>query len=249
MPFPKYARKSLPVWMRQKPRPLETVHRYWFRASLIAVCCYTIVQKDVSIGLQFGSGGDRFPLFQWEQIRPQPASIAAAAEDNPGNTYSNMLYSSDGPGRTEKVRRQLAYVDAYGDLAVAEQKSYGIPVSITLAQGLLESNAGDSRLAQLNQNHFGIKCFSKTCGKGHCRNFEDDHHKDFFRIYGSVSESFRAHSKLLQANRYKALHKLDPNDYKGWAEGLQKAGYATDPAYAKKLIAIIEQLQLYKLDQ
>ncbi len=249
MPFSKYARKSVPVWMRQRPRPLATVRRYWFRASLIAVCSYTIINKDVSVGLQFGNGEARFPLFQWEQIRPQPARIVGATEDKLGNTYSNMLYSADGPKRTEKVRRQLAYVDAYADLAIAEQKNYGIPVSITLAQGLLESNAGDSRLAQLNQNHFGIKCFSKTCGKGHCRNFEDDHHKDFFRIYGSVSESYRAHSKLLQANRYKALRKLDPGDYKGWAKGLQEAGYATDPAYAKKLISIIEQLQLQKLDQ
>jgi len=235
--------------MQQKPRPLATIRRYWFRVSLIAVCSYTIISKDVSVGLQFGNGESRFPLFQWEQIRPQPARIVGATEDKLGNTYSNMLYSTDGPKRSEKVRRQLAYIDAYADLAIAEQKQYGIPVSITLAQGLLESNAGDSRLAQLNQNHFGIKCFSKTCKKGHCRNFEDDHHKDFFRIYSSVSESFRAHSKLLQANRYKDLHKLEPNDYQGWAEGLQRAGYATDPAYAKKLISIIDQLQLHKLDQ
>lgn len=151
--------------------------------------------------------------------------------------------------RAEKRRRQLQYVDIYLDIARREMKEFGIPVSITLAQGLLESNAGQSRLATQNNNHFGIKCFSKTCKKGHCRNFSDDHHKDFFRVYDTPEESYDAHSHLLLNDRYGELFKLDPTDYIGWAFGLKKAGYATDKYYAEKLIYLIEDLALYRYDQ
>ena len=126
--------------------------------------------------------------------------------------------------------------------------THGIPSSITLAQGLLESNIGESRLAQENNNHFGIKCFSKQCAKGHCTNFNDDHHKDFFRKFSTLEESYAAHSQLLQKDRYQNLFRLKKTDYKGWARGLKKAGYATDPQYAEKLIRIIEDLELYQYD-
>lgn len=139
------------------------------------------------------------------------------------------------------------YIETYTPIAIAEQKKYGIPASITIAQGLLESDAGGSRLAQKNNNHFGIKCFSKTCTKGHCINYSDDSHKDFFRNYESAWGSFRGHSLLLQKPRYKALYQLKISDYKGWAKGLQKAGYATDKRYADKLIKLIEILELHEL--
>jgi flagellum-specific peptidoglycan hydrolase FlgJ len=118
-----------------------------------------------------------------------------------------------------------------------------------LAQGLLESNAGDSRLAVDANNHFGIKCFSRSCQKGHCKNFTDDTHKDFFRTYPSVWESYRAHSLFLQRDRYKHLLNLSKKDYKGWAHGLKKAGYATDKRYAYKLISLIETLNLHQYDK
>ena len=92
-----------------------------------------------------------------------------------------------------------------------------------------------------------FKCFSKTCTKGHCVNYTDDSHKDFFRNFKSAWESFRGHSVLLQKPRYKNLYTLKVTDYKGWAKGLQKAGYATDKRYASKLIKIIEILELHKL--
>ena len=131
-----------------------------------------------------------------------------------------------------------------------EMDKYGIPASITLAQGLLESNVGESKLATRNNNHFGMKCFSKSCSKGHCSNFTDDSHKDFFRIYKSAWESFRAHSLLLkQSSRYQPLFQLKSNDYKGWARGLKKAGYATDPKYAEKIINLIEDLDLHQYDR
>ncbi|MBK6932827.1 MAG: glucosaminidase domain-containing protein [Saprospirales bacterium] len=126
------------------------------------------------------------------------------------------------------------YVERFAPVAVAEMQKYGIPASIILAQGLLESNAGTSNLAQQTNNHFGIKCHSNRCKPGHCANFSDDSHKDFFVRYGNVWSSYRAHSNFLKnSRRYGHLFKLDASDYKGWARGLAKAGYATDPKYAQ----------------
>lgn len=143
----------------------------------------------------------------------------------------------------------MDYVKRFAPVAVTEMKKYGIPASITLAQGLLESNAGQSKLAINNKNHFGIKCFSSNCKKGHCSNHSDDSHKDFFRNYDSVWASFRAHSLFLQRNRYQHLLKLSSTDYKSWARGLSKAGYATDKKYANKLIKLIENLKLNQYDE
>ncbi|HHB79143.1 MAG TPA: hypothetical protein ENK85_07915 [Saprospiraceae bacterium] len=140
------------------------------------------------------------------------------------------------------------YVRRFAKVARAEMHKYGIPASITLAQGLLESDAGGSLLSRRNNNHFGMKCFSRKCKKGHCSNFTDDSHKDFFRIYKNSWQSYRAHSKLLMGKRYRHLKKYG-KDYKKWAFGLRKAGYATDPKYAQKLIAIIDALHLYEFDE
>lgn len=178
--------------------------------------------------------------------KPRSARRRTAAELGIGDW--SWLKKENEAKRAEKRRRQLQYVDAYLDIARREMKEFDIPVSITLAQGLLESDAGKSRLATQNNNHFGIKCFSKTCKKGHCRNFSDDHHKDFFRVYDSPEESYDAHSHLLLNDRYSDLFKLDPTDYIGWAFGLKKAGYATDKYYAEKLIYLIEDLALYRYD-
>ena len=141
-----------------------------------------------------------------------------------------------------------AYVNRFAPVAQAEMRKYGIPASIKLAQGLLESDAGNSRLSKQNDNHFGIKCFSKKCSKNHCANFSDDTHKDFFRKFNNAWESYRAHSLLLQNKRYLSLKKLDQRDYKAWASGLLKAGYATDKKYDKKIIKIIESLGLNQYD-
>jgi len=150
--------------------------------------------------------------------------------------------------RQSKRQKQLTYVQRFADIAKAEQTKFGIPASITLAQGLLESDAGESPLSEQANNHFGIKCFSRTCGRGHCRNFTDDSHKDFFRVFPSAWESFRSHSMLLQASRYRPLKKLGDENYADWARGLSKAGYATDKKYAQKLIHLIEDLDLFQYD-
>lgn len=151
-------------------------------------------------------------------------------------------------GVSEKVIKQKKltcynYIKKYKPVAEQEMERYGIPTLIILAQGLLESDAGMSKLAKENNNHFGIKCFSKKCKKGHCSNFTDDSHKDFFRKYDSVWNSYRDHSLFLMKDRYKHLLNLDPDDYEGWAYGLQKAGYATDKRYGDKLITIIKVLK------
>ncbi|MDG1434425.1 MAG: glucosaminidase domain-containing protein [Saprospiraceae bacterium] len=173
-------------------------------------------------------------------------------DSNPSNTYSNMTYSfgsnESSKSKTSKRKKQEAYVNRFVEVAQKEMRKYGIPASITLAQGLIETNAGDSRLAKQNNNHFGMKCFSKKCGKGHCANFTDDSHKDFFRKYKSSWESYRAHSQLLMGRRYRHLKKLGNENYRDWARGLKKAGYATDKHYAEKLINIIDELKLYKFD-
>lgn len=148
----------------------------------------------------------------------------------------------------EKRQKCDAYVKRYAPKAVTEMKAHGVPASITLAQGLLESNAGESSLATRNNNHFGIKCFARNCAPGHCTNYKDDTHKDFFRKYTDAGEGFESHSHFLKKPRYQGLFKLKRTDYKAWAHGLKKAGYATDEKYALKLIQLIEELQLYRYD-
>lgn len=150
--------------------------------------------------------------------------------------------------KTTKTTR-AQYIRRFYKTAQAEMKLYNIPASIKLAQGLLESNAGNGKLARKNNNHFGIKCFSKKCSKTHCGNYTDDSHKDFFRNYETAWESWRAHSKFLGGKRYRHLKKLSPTDYEGWAKGLKEAGYATDELYAEKLIRLIETNKLYKFDK
>jgi len=140
------------------------------------------------------------------------------------------------------------YVSRYSKIAITEMEKYGVPASISLAQGLIESRAGTSKLAVSNNNHFGIKCFSRHCRKGHCSNFTDDTHKDFFRKFGSPWESWRDHSRMISTGRYAKLKKYG-RDYHKWAYGLKSVGYATDRTYAEKLIGIIEKHELYRYDR
>ncbi len=216
-----------------------------FKASLVAL------NEDSSTSIHInhspsnsGSQHTKKPNIEWQD------------ESNIGNTYSNMVYTTGDFATlntsnelSNKRKKQLKYIKRFERVAKTEQGKYGIPVSITLAQGLLESNVGESRLAVRNNNHFGMKCFSRTCGPGHCSNFTDDSHKDFFRKYNTAWESYRAHSIMLTGKRYRHLLKLEKTDYKNWAKGLKKAGYATDKRYAEKLINLIEDLKLYEYDK
>ena len=140
------------------------------------------------------------------------------------------------------------YIKKYRDIAVEEMKKYHIPASITLAQGLLESGAGQSTLARKSNNHFGIKCGSDWRGK--TVRHDDDERNECFRAYKHPKQSYEDHSKFLVSRpRYASLFKLKMTDYKGWARGLKKAGYATNPRYAEQLIGIIELYDLDKYDK
>ena len=139
------------------------------------------------------------------------------------------------------------YINKYKELAIIEMHRSGVPASITLAQGILESNSGNSRLAKFANNHFGIKCKSSWTGNVIYAN--DDAPDECFRAYESVLDSYQDHSDFLRKNwRYHPLFELDQLDYKGWCNGLRKAGYATNPQYGKILISLIEKYELNQYD-
>lgn len=158
-----------------------------------------------------------------------------------------LLVSSIGAQAQRRNSRYVEYIEKYKDLAIEQMKLHKIPASITLAQGLLESGAGLSELARKSNNHFGIKCGGSW--QGRTVRHDDDARDECFRAYKNPKDSYEDHSSFLKRGaRYAFLFQLDIKDYKGWAKGLKKAGYATDPSYANRLISIIEDYDLYKYD-
>ena len=143
-------------------------------------------------------------------------------------------------GRSVTRDEVYRYIDTYKNAALIEQREHGIPASITLAQGLLESAAGTSKLAREGNNHFGIKCHRSWRGDSVFSG------KTCYRKYRSVHDSYTDHSRFLKAKRYESLFTLEVTDYRGWAHGLKRCGYATDPLYAEKLISMIETYGLDK---
>ena len=151
-------------------------------------------------------------------------------------------------GNKSLNKHTLQYIKKYAPLAVLEMHKYDIPASITLAQGILESGNGRSQLASKSNNHFGIKCH--VGWKGQKVYHDDDEKGECFRKYKFVETSYKDHSEFLSGRRrYASLFKLRKSDYKGWAKGLKKAGYATDKKYPKKIIKIIETYNLYEFDK
>lgn len=147
----------------------------------------------------------------------------------------------------ERKISRSEYIDQWKDEAVRQMFEYGIPASITLAQGILESGDGNSELARNANNHFGIKCHD---WKGQTYHIDDDRPDECFRKYRNAEDSYHDHSKFLsRRGRYSFLFELKITDYKGWAKGLKKAGYATNPKYANLLIELIEKHQLYQFDK
>jgi LysM repeat protein len=156
-----------------------------------------------------------------------------------------IIWSSSAVAFSEEITRQ-EYIDIWKEEAIYQMAMHGIPASITLAQGILESRDGNSRLAKEGNNHFGIKCHSDWQGK---RIYEDDDQRnECFREYRNARESFDDHSDFLKKPRYASLFELEPMDYKAWARGLKECGYATSPDYAKLLIRIIEENNLQQFD-
>lgn len=156
-------------------------------------------------------------------------------------------FSVTGNSGTTRISKN-DYIETWKETAIQNMIQYGIPASITLAQGILESSYGNSDLAREANNHFGIKCHNDWAGK---KFYKDDDQKDeCFRKYSNASESFKDHSVFLTSyTRYASLFQLDKTDYKSWARGLKKAGYATNPQYANLIIEAIEANNLAQLDQ
>lgn len=229
----------------------------WKLALLAAVAYLVWTDRPlVVISDAAGTPGRQGPYSQVKKVgHPAQAQVTLAPNEldnatfaiDPGFARRHEVARSDVEARMAKCRD---YVDRFAPVAAAEMRKFGIPASITLAQGLLESDAGDSRLARTANNHFGTKCHAKRCKRGHCINYADDSHKDFFVKYPNAWSSFRAHSQNLKTkSRYADLFALAPTDYRGWAQGLARAGYATDKKYGDKLIALIERLELNRFDQ
>lgn len=163
------------------------------------------------------------------------------------NNFSSKIKTDNSKALTNKEKIE-SYIYKYSPIACAEMKNFGIPASITLAQGILESGMGYGKLAKEGNNHFGIKCHKDWKGK---RIYHDDDKKgECFRVYIDPVSSYRDHSLFLKRRpRYDFLFEIKSSNYKAWAKGLKKAGYATDPKYPEKLISLIERFELYRFDQ
>ncbi|MTB52304.1 glycoside hydrolase family 73 protein [Lewinella sp. W8] len=251
----KYAQLPIPAgWKLFFQEVYRRIHRQftspWTKLVVLCCLCLLLTRKEFSFSLTINPAGflqiNEHTVFQ--DLDDSSGALTAGAVAADGSQALLAAYEAPKREWTERQLKQLAYVEQYREVALEEMEKHGIPASITLAQGLLESGTGRSSLARKNNNHFGIKCFSKKCHKGHCSNHSDDHHKDFFRIFGTPEESYRAHSNVLMKDRYRKLFDLPITDYQSWARGLSKAGYATDPRYAGKLIAMIKDLELHRYD-
>lgn len=200
----------------------------------ILACCFVLLFFN-----QCGSA---------KKVRINDSGSLAPISQNPKTALSKSVH------KTSKITKNLTvaekvdrYIKTYAQAAQFEMEAYRIPASITLAQGILESGMGESRLATEANNHFGIKCHQQWQGQ---RIYHDDDEKgECFRVYQDPRTSYRDHSLFLTSRpRYDFLFDLQKNDYKGWANGLKKAGYATDPKYPDKLISLIERYRLDRFD-
>ena len=254
MPFPKLMRLVLLRLRRSWVALRFQANRWSFgifkRKTLVQLCIlagtgFLLLGPDGESGLLTSSNS---APTNWAR---ETTLDVGREEEIPRKIKSTRTRKNDAApvSASELLREQsLEYVERFSKIAIGEMQQYGIPASISLAQGLIESRAGTSKLAVSNNNHFGMKCFSKNCKKGHCSNFTDDTHKDFFRKFPSPWESWRAHSQLLASGRYAKL-KRHGRDYRAWSYGLKSVGYATDRTYAEKLIGIIERYDLHKYDR
>lgn len=210
-------------------------------------------KRNKDLTYDFGKDTD------WDDLHPNED---IAVVDNDDNSATNNVDLEDNSVTTieydpNKKYSRSEYISLVKDIAISQMKKHKIPASITIAQAILESGDGNSGLARKGKNHFGIKCHSSWTGEKIYLDTREENNDGSsrtekgacFRKYGDISLSFDDHSKFLTDNsRYDKLFDLDITDYKGWAEGLQKAGYATSSSYAKTLISIIEKNSLYKYD-
>jgi flagellum-specific peptidoglycan hydrolase FlgJ len=199
------------------------------------------MKQSLLVLIAFGILMSSCSLLKKEQQSAPLTQIAKPAEPLKNSEKVSTTTSS-----TIKTPAE-SYIERFKIIAISEMNSSGIPASITLAQGILESGNGNSRLAKEANNHFGIKC--STEWKGETILQDDDNKDDCFRVYKSAEESFKDHTEFLKRKRYALLFELDKNDYRGWANGLKTAGYATNPRYAELLISLIERYELNRFDR
>ena len=228
----------------------STVKLPWGKLAIVGVLAFMAFKKDLTFSIGMGETAQK-ARFSGVAVAENVSLKEKGEEAGLFSIFSEKKkkdYFADAPGDKAKDRKIKSYIRRFKDVAISEKEKYGIPASVKMAQAIVESNAGQSALSTKNNNHFGIKCFSKTCKKGHCSNFGDDSHKDFFRKYSSSWESWRAHSKMIVGGRYKSLLKHG-NDYRKWAHGLKAKGYATAKHYEQTLVSMIEKYHLYALDE
>lgn len=181
-------------------------------------------------------------------VKPVNKPVASTKPNADSQSANNQVVVLEATTRV-KVTTALVmdYIERYQKIAKEDMLQYGIPASITLGQGILESGAGTGPLSEQANNHFGIKCHLEWNGPS--VKYDDDEAQECFRKYSNPEESYRDHSMFLTSRtRYSNLFKLDKDDYKGWSKGLKAAGYATDPQYPAKLISLIERYNLQQYD-
>ena len=201
------------------------------------VCKFSILVITILLFSACGSGRSSAEKEKEKQIQTRESYLYAKSD------VILDKYRDENQGKVNDFT--IAYIAKYKNIAIDKMERYKIPASITLAQGILESGNGLSTLAKKANNHFGIKCHSGWKGKKVYH--DDDKKNECFRKYENAEGSFNDHSKFLTGRgRYEFLFDLKPDDYKAWAKGLKKAGYATDRKYPKKLISFIETFELYK---
>lgn len=181
-----------------------------------------------------------------KQVPRKTKTERAVIKNNPRTDFEEEVKEEVVNGVSVKITSTAEYIALFKAIAQEEMRLYNIPASITLAQGILESNSGKGRLAVEANNHFGIKCHDWTGEKIY---HDDDAAQECFRKYNDAKYSYRDHSLFLQKSRYAGLFKLKIEDYKGWARELRRAGYATDVKYPDKLISLIERYQLDAYDK
>ncbi len=224
-------------WIRRLP---------WGKITILGLVAYLLLGKGLGFSIDMnnplGKGALLIPShIEEEEVKEEEKTLKVTEAEERTKDLSPispaLLKNPDVQG----------FVRRFEATARKEMKLYGIPASIKMGQAIIESQAGKSVLAAGSNNFFGIKCKPKCLGCT-CKNYADDNKYDMFRVFDSAWESWRAHSELLCNPRYSKLP-LYGKDYKKWAHGLKKAGYATDPAYASKLINVIEKYNLTMLDQ
>lgn len=185
-----------------------------------------------------------YPVAKRYPVKTAPVVKEIPPKETKSTGSEILVATSKVKATTEDVKR---YISDFKETAKKNMKIHGVPASITMAQGILESGAGFGQLAKEANNHFGIKCHTGWMGES--VKYDDDAAQECFRKYKDPTESYKDHSAFLSSRkRYESLFKLDKGDYEAWANGLKKAGYATDTLYPSKLIGIIERYELYKID-